>query len=405
VQSSGGQDPLAAAPVEDRGSQTASWYAFQYAVTVGACMELLTGETQEVVVEWHTDYVTVATSGVRTLVSVKHRELDQGPWRLSELCDTGGLATLHARWRAAGSDVLCQWITNAALAPAQRGARDLARCLEQGGFAAGPAADDCRDFVSFFSKALSVEEDEARNFLGSLRIISTGADRRTIGQYVRDRMCLPTLDLMGMSRTQSDRVYNTIERAVLDAARALPNDRPSTWDALERASDITREDRTITRERLRARFAADGVILTSAPAASGKTVMARKLRAGWLGPSIRADAVRLRREWYAIEATFREDLPTAFVNEVERARSLVQAAADEAEVNASAESGATYGPAMHAALARAAKTIAETVDLPVRREHLMGCAYQLTDECTIWWSKEFDTSSDAPWVTGVPVGD
>lgn len=79
----GDLDPLSTAPVEDRGSQTATWYAFQYAVTVGTCMELLTGELQAVIVEWHTDYITVGSNGLRTLVSVKHREHDQGPWRLS----------------------------------------------------------------------------------------------------------------------------------------------------------------------------------------------------------------------------------------------------------------------------------------------------------------------------------
>lgn len=35
---------------------------------------------------------------------------------------------------------------------------------------------------------------------------------------------------------------------------------------------------------------------------------------------------------------------------------------------------------------------------------LLGCAYQLTDECEIWWSDQFDTTADAPWLSVTDLG-
>lgn len=268
-----------------------------------------------------------------------------------------------------------------------------------------PLTAQSQRFVTYFSDALSVDEAAARAFLASLLLISTGADSRTVGQYVRERMCRPTLELLGMSKTQTDRLYSTIEQAVTEAARALPGEDPATWESLERSMRATRDHRTLTRERLAALLEQAGVTVTSGPAKSQQTVMARKLRAGGVGTSARANAIRLRRDWYEIEASFREDLPASFVDEVERARAAVQAAAEEAEASARETGGVFYGARMHSRFARAAQGIADGVSLPVRREDILGCAYQLTDECTVWWSDEFDTSADAPWVRGAHLAD
>jgi hypothetical protein len=60
--------------------------------------------------------------------------------------------------------------------------------------------------------------------------------------------------------------------------------------------------------------------------------------------------------------------------------------------------GKLYGVQMHRELSEQLSTVAQSTRIRPSSTELLGCAYQLTDECEIWWSDQFDTSGDAPWI-------
>jgi hypothetical protein len=124
-------DPIELQPQEDRGHDTTLWYAYQYSCTVRDCLAMLTGSTPWIVCEWHTDFICAGPDGKppHFLVSVKHREPDQGPWPLSDLASRGGMAVLYKRWDESGRRHNCRWITNGGLKPGDLQARNLAKLL------------------------------------------------------------------------------------------------------------------------------------------------------------------------------------------------------------------------------------------------------------------------------------
>jgi hypothetical protein len=91
--------------------QTRARFRFQDECVALRCAEnLALPELRAVVVEWCSDYLTVAADGSVELVSIKHREPDQRSWSASDLGKP--VADLHRYWRAMGQRCECVFASN-----------------------------------------------------------------------------------------------------------------------------------------------------------------------------------------------------------------------------------------------------------------------------------------------------
>jgi len=121
------------------------------------------GGVEEVLCEWHEDYVVVFEGGDRELRSVKHREASQNPWTVRQLATDGGLTHLFESWRRTGRTHRCVLQTSGGLNPRAGEARDLRiacatkepdqlepwidRMMETIELDVPPTADDMRGFL------------------------------------------------------------------------------------------------------------------------------------------------------------------------------------------------------------------------------------------------------------------
>lgn len=393
----GNEDGLSAAPSEDRGHETATWFGFQYACTAMECLQLLLDPAGWVLCEWHTDFV-VRSAARTTLVSVKHRTPDQGPWRLSELPGSGGLAVLYARWADTGGQHACRLATNAGFFPRTGDARDLQRLLDTAPSEDDPALDA---FAERFATPFGApDRATARRFLASLRFARVAADATAV-DAVGIEHARRVLEQAGHGQMSARAAYLAAVGLVREAVAGCDSSGPpSTWLFAQDALQATRVSRTVTWASLRqALFAAGVPVADAAPAAAaagGDNVMGRKLRAGGLGPSALSAAPRLRQRWYATECRYGSGLPVGADDPIEKTKASVAAHALGAEASSRA-TGAQYGPQMYLELESRLRTL-ETEFRSIGADDLMGCAFQLTHDCSVWWSDEFDPSEEAPWV-------
>jgi hypothetical protein len=82
-------------PEDDSGSDTQDRFAWQHHCAAVDCIAMLTNAgIRRVVCEIHEDHVVDHGASGLELVSCKHREQSRGPWKLTELCLSGGVAHL-----------------------------------------------------------------------------------------------------------------------------------------------------------------------------------------------------------------------------------------------------------------------------------------------------------------------
>src|SRR4051812_36250627 len=94
------RDPVNTAP------QTRARFEFQDECLALRCIHnLISGDVVAVVVEWSTDYLTLAADQTVELVSVKHREPDQPAWTRRAIEPV--LVDLYRYWRAADERCTC----------------------------------------------------------------------------------------------------------------------------------------------------------------------------------------------------------------------------------------------------------------------------------------------------------
>ncbi|GAB2954154.1 dsDNA nuclease domain-containing protein [Streptomyces sundarbansensis] len=386
-------------PEEDSGSDTADRYEYQYQVAARHCFEFDRGELQWVICEWHTDYILSLSDNRYVLVSVKHRELNQGLWTINRLCDDGGLKTLCARWRECRTPYQTRLATNGAL---DRDAKRLSRACARSELSA------LQEFARDFAVKLGCKtSDEALQFLLSLRIESELPPRRYIRAENIEAYARPFLARSEDKRLESSNVYDAVVDVVREAARAVDNKRPRAWtisrfDSLD--SNILLEEnvkkRTIDAARVAARIELVprvGPALLQVDNSSEIAVesrLSKKLRHGGIGETGIQSARRTRRSWATFEAQYSSPIPHGgdLVDDL-KTRVLHEAAMAEAE---SFTESAPYGRKMLGILHNrlTPNGIGAAPGIPLDRLHLMGLAYQLTDECQVWWSPEFDVDSD-----------
>jgi hypothetical protein len=394
-------------PDEDRGHETALWFGYQYACTVQECLRMLIEPIRWVLCEWHTDFVCSGIGGLEPfcLVSVKHRRPDQGQWSISDLSERGGLKTLYKRWVASNRKHSCRMMTNGGFKVGKDQGKALLNVLDR-----GSEGDDFHDEVEKYAKllcpGLEAESDaDAQQFLYSLKLVTTSADEHSMIGFLIEQVARPTLSKLGLNVSLARALCRATNELVQEAVFGLDPRTPNVnWMVGRPQIDATRNRRLITRERLVDKLNESGIPITSdlLPESSlAKTVMIRKLNAGNLGPTVMRSAPRLRRRWYELEVSFRADMPGSVGDEVRRLRAEVTHRAGIAENNTRVPGG-HYGPEMHTALSELLADSNLNVRVPAGPPELMGCAYQLTDECLIWWSDIFDLGAevDRPNVRG-----
>jgi hypothetical protein len=386
-------EKLASNPSEDAGHDTASYYRFQYSVTVLECLQVLLNGMGSVVVEWHTDIVRrYATSSPDSLISVKHRTPDRGPWSFSALTKDV-LATLFMRWKALGSTDQCCVVTNGGFKTGVGESRRLVDALR----------DSNSELINEYAQRIvgdlgAADATEALSFLGCLAVKEIGATQEAIAAHVIENYCRPTLMELGISPTWSKQVFDEFFKVVYSAASGYEDARPQTWAPWTDWTEAVLRSRTIDYAGLCSILAGLGVVVDEVAAkarrngAAPDTVMLRKLKQGGLGPSVEAGAPHLRAHWFALESRYKQDIPIGSADEISRIRKVVLAKALYAE--SAARSGDVYGLEMHGLLMDQLSSGAVATSLQIDVADLLGCAYQLTDECHIWWSDRFDPYSD-----------
>jgi len=387
-------------PPDAAGSDTQARYAFQHHCTARYAIALLTNDQIACLIcEWHEDYVVVFRSGTLCLVSVKHREPSQDTWTKRQLCDDGGLSHLFQRWRSTGGVARCLLQTNAG--------------LRQGGDEPGGLAEAChsRDRTRLASwpprllKFLgdSNGPDEVVRFLMALSVESGLPGRDHIRAANLQDLMRPALPALGWSVAEAEQCYDAIVFLIATANRA---DAPP-GQMLRGLGDIDRlvsdkqtsaelQRRTVDRDRLLITIAREREplvgLLESGPesAAMTTTIMAKKLIRGGLGPTAVESARRLRSAWLAVRNRWSNELPGGNL-ELDDSKTRVLHIVQQAET-ASLGQSEPYGLAMQRDLEQRLRVgmLGRAPLIPVSDHHLLGLAYELTDECLAWWSAHFE---------------
>ncbi len=402
--SAGGAPDLSALglPTEDVGAETQARFRYQAEVAARHCVEMLVDDrVVAVICEWFEDYLVVFADDRIVMASVKHREGTRGPWRLGELA-SAALASLFNRWVAASKRPdECRLVTNGSLAsgPSEAAAlREACNSLD---------SDKLDEFANGLARKIGGSPDDTRAFLGVLSLESDIPGRLDIGLNTVEHQVRPALRALDLADSAAPQVYEALVGLAEAAGRATRGARVSTYRVINEPAAIRREleqdallrERTLT--RLGVQAAAHSAVSDRPPAlvprrsVSRSSVMVQKLQAGGFGPTQIGAAQRLRGIWYETEARFRVGLPGSD-DDIEDLRTRVLALAGEAEgiASSSVAVGGTYGTRMHATLATSLQHMPASTNAGVRLDslHLQGLVYQLTDECLVWWSPEFETS-------------
>jgi hypothetical protein len=380
------QRPLSEPPPEDAGATTVGRYRFQYCCAAARLLAAIAEERSCMVIcEHHEDYLLLGDDGGIQAVSVKHREDHLAAWTLSSLTGADGkLGHLLGTFRRANGQIDCCFESNRANTVGDLFSEDVAVC--------GPVRDD-------LARRLSVTRDEVDAFVARLSFPPAMPHRRDIESTFATRYATGALDALGITLSPSaaisiardlianasaERLEAEVEARVLVAAHA--DRRAVAKEAVLAARRVTDQD--LAGALRAAAVARTPSLSASETGAAEETTMTRKLVAGGLGPSTIETAQRRRRFWYS-HVTQVRDIPHR-QQELASLTEWVQDQANAAE-SAALDSGKDpYGRFMHDKLierlhgldALPAGTQSEDSDPAL----LSGAAYQLTDDCSVWFS-------------------
>jgi Cap4 dsDNA endonuclease len=393
--------PFDTLPPEDVGATTHARYRYQWEVGARVCLAML-GEDgpSAILCEWHEDHVVFYGDGTAELVSVKHREVSEGPWTLRGLCVDGGVAHLFQRWLGLERVPRCRVATNGGLntGPGESRAfvdachsRDPEAIRRFGPQIQGHLGAATVEDVIAFCLILSVES----GIPGRAHIAASN---------IQDLLA-PGLAHLRVSAADPRRVYEACVGLVEGASRDVGQrvTLGSMADVNRLATRVTTaallESRLVTRSQVRScvmnALTSGGFPLAPTRPVMSRSVLIRKLERGGIGPTSRHSAQRERALWAELEARYRSDLP-GVNSELEDLRTRVLDLVSAAEVEVlSKDHAVQYGAAL---LAKVRDTLqvgrlTRTPALPIEDVHLLGLAFQLTDECEVWWSEEFDVEA------------
>lgn len=385
-------------PPEDAGAVTHARYRYQWEVGARTCIASLTEESiAGLLCEWHEDHVVAFGDGAAELVSVKHREASQGPWTLRGLCVDGGVAHLYQRWIGLSRIPRCRVFTSGGLNSDDQDSRAFADACHS------RDEREIRPFARQIQRHLgAADAEDVVAFCQVLSIEAAQPGRPFIEATNIQDLLLPALRAMHVTATDPRRVYEAIVGLVERASRDR-EDRVSLGsvaDVHRLDKDVARAallaSRFVTRSQVRAAvleaIRPGGIRLAPSEPIPTRTNLQVKLERGGVGPTSIRSAQRTRALWAEVEARFRGDYPGADV-EIEDLRTRVLEAVSAVEDDVLGDTHPTpYGPTLLSRVRSALRieAIAPAAVFPIEDLHLLGLAFQLTDECQVWWSEEFD---------------
>jgi Cap4-like dsDNA endonuclease family protein len=389
--------PFSGGPTEDAGARTADNYRFQYCCAAARLLAAIAaGEERQVICEWHEDYLVLANGSVEA-VSVKHRELSQPIWSISNIVSEGKLAHLYNTFKRGGENIDCCFETN----------RDHALSALW-----SKTANDRDGARGRIASSLELERDDLDCFLDHLTLNAKLPGRDHIAAAYATRHASRALDALGISGLDPSQAMLVATSLIATASQDRVAD--DDWGAILLASPADRE-RVISEKKLDARMVCTSSLAealkkthsarvprlpkassVSAGSVPPESTMTRKLRRGGLGPSTLASAGRWRALWYGHSAAHR-DIPGR-EEELDSLREWVQDQANRSEAAAIAADVDPYGAEMYEVLMDRLSP-ADKLPPGTRFEDsdvalLAGAAFQLTDECLVWWSPVFDMDDD-----------
>lgn len=389
------------APADDSGAQTQSRFRYQHECTARSCVGMLLPDrpVASVLCEEHEDFIVIYTDDRVELVSVKHREASRGPWSFAALCSDGGVKHLYERWLETGRCALCRVMTNAGLRTGPLEAQQLVDACHS------RDRETIEPFLAKLAIALDSEERERmREFALVLSVEAGLPSRQHIAAVNVSSFYCPALEELKLLQALAEPYYERVLALIARANRDQIGERLDLREALldpgrfdeTAARDRRIKRRTITREdmfdALHPLTQPKPTLASSdpdAPPPPPPSRLQRKLIAGGLGPTTVATAVQLRARWYAFESARHADVPggdPAF----EALRLCVAELASQSESRAG--SSTPYGKTMHLDLIETVTTNALPAGVPFALDDqlLQGLVFQLTDECKVWFSPEFE---------------
>ncbi len=363
-------------PLEDSGSETLARYVFQTLLTTLTCLEMLRDpDILEVVCEWHEDFVIVRQNSIE-LVSVKHLEPSQGAWSLATIVGDGGLRHLFDRWRASDERAQCKLMTNAGLKTGRSEAAALQSCHD------AAIRRHCAELIA--PKVGATDCSVAERFLAALKVIAELPKRDDLRAQIMHTHLPELASAAGWTAEEARDYFAAIESTVFQAA----------------ASDVRAESRSLSclfpqstaEARARARKTVDRDAIARCLAETREkstSVLVQKLEQGGLRPNDVEHCKATRLRWLSHSLRWDLDLPELPGHALADLRYELLGLARDAQ-NAQEHGAAPYAVAMRTDLEG---RIADA-DLPGRYrlslEQLLGLAYEMTDQCHIWWSERFE---------------
>lgn len=369
-------------PDDDTGAEVQANFYYQHCCAASWCVRMLgQGRVTKVLCETHEDFAIVYSDGASELVSVKHRE--GSTWTVAALCSEGVLGGLLDRWQRLGEEPRCRFMTNGDWASGTDNAAGLAGCCPDGDSAVrlgwadrlAPRLGAGSDVVNRLLSTLTFDKRPGREHIVPVEAVHLRA---------------PLRDLQ-IPDVYTDRYFTAIAERIARASRTVGR------------IDLEPEDLRL-KTRIRRKLAARtidrsiviGVLLDTMKALSGpllggegdispSTRLVRKLEAGGVPPTSVENAKRLRAAWTDHETRWRTEVPGSDAEWSDlRARILDEAARAERAVDHTGP----YGTAMLNTLDDRLRSddLTWASAFAVDDRLLLGLAFQLTDECWVWWS-------------------
>jgi hypothetical protein len=250
---------------------------------------------------------------------------------------------------------------------------------------------------------LAVDEAAAAAFLRDLKVDDGLPGREQIRAVNLQDHLRPAANGLRIAASEVEDVYERIVAVVEKASR--DGEVGQSVAALLASPDRLRQDvqlqetiarRTVDRELLllALRPPMPAVPLTLARSSSAQeTILVKKLRRGDVGPTAIQSARNLRSSWLKLRATWSTGLP-GDREAVEDLAARIVIAAQGAE-RVARQDGNPWGDRMNGLLQQEL-TVANIGRhaYVVDDHHLAGFAYELTEQCRIWFSEEFDVRAD-----------
>lgn len=388
------EEPLARLPLaEDAGAWVTSALRWQHHCAARWLISAVREERiRALICETHEDFLVIHEDDNVTAVSAKHRDVGEPRWTPGTLCSRGGIAHLYDMWQRADERPLCCVMTSGALSTGGDGAAALARACSR------RDSDAIARWAPVMAKHLGVDSEPLSRFLSVLRVEQRLPGRDHIDAVQARQLMLPALRALGLDPARHLEAYRSLVELVAERSGDRPADgesqlaqlaRPgSDWEAEARSARLAQ--RVITRQEALAQIL-DATVSSLPPIREADdppppTRMVRKLRAGRLSPTTQRSAQRLRAGWYRLESQLR-GVPD-LVDEVGDLRTRTQAIAGDCQDYVGPEE--PYGGQMLTELDRrlTVEALGRRYPFPLDDALLRGLAYQLTDECEVWWSSE-----------------